>query len=204
MSLRASTSQDRSLRDPRRRVELLLTAFRLLEAAGACEILAGEPYYDHDARHSADWWSVLAARTRSYRAAVYNAPFRGLSSIEEWATLAKTSSASMELEHEMERLRIEYEYWLAVPGGRAYLAWLTALVATAEMDGARALNALRQWSDVAREFVDVPKLKGQCIYSLLQGAADSLDMFLPLPCHAMRDVRRFAFLPPSLRSKPVE
>jgi hypothetical protein len=77
--------------------------------------------------------SVLAARTRSYRAAVYNAPFRGLSSIEEWATLAKTSSASMELEYEMERLRIEYEYWLAVPGGRAYLAWLTALVATAEM-----------------------------------------------------------------------
>ena len=84
----------------------------------------------------------------------------------------------------------------AVPAGCAYIAWLAAYVATIEMDGARAMDALRRWACTAREFLDVPDLEGLSVYELLQASADSLTTFLPLPVHPARDVRRFVFLPP--------
>jgi hypothetical protein len=37
-------------------------------------------------------------------------------------------------------------------------------------------------------------------YDALQSAADALGLFLPLPEPAVRDVRRFAFIPSALRT----
>ena len=103
---------------------------------------------------------------------------------------------------ERTRLGVEHRKWLCeLPGGQAYVAWLSAYVAVAEIDGDRALRSLDRCSAIVREFVDVPELgREPSLYDFLQSAADTLALFLPLPEHPLRDVRRFAFLPSPLRT----
>ena len=95
------------------------------------------------------------------------------------------------------RLGAEHRRWLCeIPGGQAYVAWLSAYVAVAEIDGERAVSSLERCSAIVREFADVPGLGRELsIYEFLQSAADALSAFLPLPEHPVRDVRRFALLP---------
>jgi hypothetical protein len=103
---------------------------------------------------------------------------------------------------ERARLALEYGHWLSnVAGGRAYVAWLSAYVAVAEMDGERALGSLQMCSAIIREFLDAPELdRPGSVYEFLQGTADCLPLFLPLEQHPLRDMRRFAFLPSPLRT----
>jgi hypothetical protein len=104
--------------------------------------------------------------------------------------------------HERTRLAVEHRKWLCeIPGGQAYLAWLSAYVAVAEIDGERALRSLHSCATIARDFVDVAELGCEpSVYGFLQSAAETLALFLPLPEHPLRDIRRFAFLPSPLRT----
>ena len=170
----------------------MLIQFRFLEAAGACELLAGCSQRPNRSE-SFRWWSALAATARGYRVAVLDAGCDGYPAIEEWAGTCDASYFS----EETARLALEHDHWLnVVPGGCAYLAWVGAYVAAAELDGRRAVDALRGCTSIAADFLDVPTVVlAPSVYEQLQLAADALPRFLPLPQHPLTDMRRFAFLP---------
>jgi hypothetical protein len=146
-----------------------------------------------------EWWEALADSVRTYRSAIYATVVRGFSAIDEWSQ-SGASGSDADLIGERTRLGGEHRKWLCeLPGGQAYVAWLSAYVAVAEIDGDRALRSLDRCAAIVREFVDAPELGRQpSVYDFLQSAADTLALFLPLPEHPLRDVRRFAFLPSAL------
>ena len=143
----------------------------------------------------------MADSARTYRSAIYGTSVQGFSAIDDWSH-AEAPGSDADIAGERARLAVEHMKWLCeLPGGRAYVAWLSAYVAVAEIDGDRALSHLERCAAIVREFVDVPELGSEpSVYDFLQGAADSLGRFLPLPEHPLRDVRRFAFLPSPLRT----
>jgi hypothetical protein len=174
----------------------LLANFRLLEAAGACGLIAAGNTEDLIATKPAAWWKGLADCARTYRAAIYRTMVDGFSAIDEWS---RSTSSGRDADLDMERARLGegHRRWRCeAPGGPAYLAWLTAYVAIAELDGERALSSLEVCAAIMREFADVPELGNEpSVYEFLQSAADALGRFLPLPEHPVRDVRRFALMP---------
>ena len=178
--------------DPSQHIRSFLADFRLLEAAGACELVADDPH-SPNSWDSSKWWSALAVTTRAYRAAILNAVQDGYGPISDWAD----DSAASYFAEETARLSLEHQHWLgAVPGGRAYVAWLSAYVATAELDGRRAVEALRRCAVIAADFLEVSEAPvAPSVYEQLQLSADVLSRFLPLPQHPLRDMRRFALLP---------
>ena len=196
--------ESRSIRnDPRQHVYVLLGNFRFLEAAAACGIIAESLPEDCGTAKPPEWWQALAGTARTYRAAIYATSVRGFSGIDEWSHTENSQSGSdAGLVCERTRLRIEHRKWLCeLPGGQAYVAWLSAYVAVGEIDGDRARKSLDRCAAIVREFVEVPELgREPSLYDFLQSAADTLALFLPLPEHPLRDVRRFAFLPSSLRT----
>ena len=173
----------------------LLANLRLLEAAGACGAMARTVTED-DASEPPEWWEALGTCARTYRSAIFSASTRGFSAIDEWSR-SEGSANHLDLVRERARLGAEHRRWLCeIPGGQAYVAWLTAYVAVAEIDGERALSSLERCSAIVREFIDVPGLGRELsVYDFLQSAADALTAFLPLPEHPVRDLRRFALLP---------
>jgi hypothetical protein len=179
----------------------LLGNLRLLEAAGACGLIAESLTRDCSPRKPPEWWEALADSARTYRSAIHGTIGRGFSAIDEWSQ-SGASGSDADLVRERTRLGVEHRKWLCdLPGGQAYVAWLSAYVAVAEIDGDRALRSLDTCAAVVREFVDVPELgREPSLYDFLQSAADTLALFLPLPEHPLRDVRRFAFLPSPLRT----
>jgi hypothetical protein len=181
----------------------LLGNFRLLEAAGACGVIAERLTKDCGPTKPPEWWAALAETARSYRSAIYATNVRGFSGIDEWSHSGDSGSGSdSDLVRERTRLGVEHRKWLCeVPGGQAYVAWLSAYVAVGEIDGDRALTSLDRCAAIVREFVDVPGLgREPSLYEFLQSAADTLALFLPLPEHPLRDMRRFALLPSPLRT----
>ena len=184
---------DRS--DPVQHVCELLANLRLLEAAGACGAMARTVTGDN-ANEPPEWWEALGACARTYRSAIFSAGAQGFSAIDEWSQ-SEGLANHHDLIRERARLGAEYRRWLCqIPGGQAYVAWLSAYVAVAEIDGERAMSGLERCSAIVREFVDVPGLGRELsVYEFLQSAADALSAFLPLPEHPVRDVRRFALLP---------
>ncbi len=150
-----------------------------------------------------EWWEALAQSARTYRSAIYATGVQGFSGIDEWSHFGDSGSGrDPDLACERKRLGAEHRRWLCeVPGGHAYLAWLSAYVAVAEIDGDRALSSLDRCAAIVREFVDAPELGRQAsLYDFLQSAADTLALVLRLPEHPLRDMRRFAFLPSALRN----
>lgn len=193
----------RSIRGtPVDRIQTLLGNFRLLEAAGACELIASGVPGGPPVRKPPSWWEVLAASARSYRSAIYSTGSSGIEAIDDWSHLLAPEAEPVELSDEKARLALEYRRWLSdVDGGRAYIAWLTAYVAVAELDGERALQSLQDCATIASEFVDAAKMmRWASVYEFLQSTADSLMLFLPVAAHPVRDVRRFTFLPATLRT----
>jgi hypothetical protein len=187
--------------DPTQRVRALLGNFRLLEAAGACGVIAESLTEDYGHTKPLEWWGALADNARSYRSAIHATRVRGLAGIDEWSHSGDSGSGSdADLVRERKRLGAEYRTWLCeAPGGHAYVAWLGAYVAVAEIDGDRALTNLDRCAAIVREFVDGPELGRELsLYDFLQAAADALALFLRLPEHPLRDVWRFALLPSSL------
>lgn len=182
-------------------MRLLLTRFRLLEAAGACEGIGSGPERGRD-DHGGEWWSALARTARTYRLALLDAAREGCGSVKRWGEIDLARADASYFAEERARLSLEYEYWLnVVPGGAAYVVWLSAYVAAAELDGHRVVDALQQWSAIASEFLDASALiAAPSLYEQLQRAADGLERFLPLPEHALRDMRRFALLPETFPS----
>ena len=179
----------------------MLGNFRLLEAAGACGVIAESLTKDYGLTKPPEWWEALAESARTYRSAIYATSVHGFSAIDEWSHSGDSRSGSdADLVGERKRLGAEHRKWLCeVPGGHAYVAWLSAYVAVAEIDGDRALTSLDRCAAIVREFVDAPELgREPSLYDFLQSAADALALFLGLPEHPLRDVRRFAFLPSSL------
>ena len=196
------TTSSRSVSgDPTQHVRALLGNFRLLEAAGACGLIAGHPTQDRARNKPPEWWDAVAASARGYRSAVHQTVLKGFSAIDEWSQ-SRALGSDAELANERARLNGEHRKWLCeVPGGQAYVAWLSAYVAVAELDGERALRSLDRCAAIVREFVDAPGLGGEpSTYDFLQSAADTLVSCLTLPEHPLRDVRRFAFLPSPLRT----
>jgi len=179
----------------------LLGNLRLLEAAGACGLIAESLTEDCSPTKPPEWWEALADSARTYRSAIHGTIVRGFSAIDEWSQ-SGASGSDADLVRERTRLGVEHRKWLCeLPGGQAYVAWLSAYVAVAEIDGDRALRSLDRCAAIVREFVDVPELgREPSLYDFLQSAADTLALFLPLPEHPLRDVRRFAFLPSPLRT----
>jgi hypothetical protein len=179
----------------------LLGNLRLLEAAGACGLIAEGLTEECSPTKAPEWWEAVADSARTYRSAIYGTIVRGFSAIDEWSQSGATGSDT-DLVRERTRLGVEHRKWLCeLPGGQAYVAWLSAYVAVAEIDGDRALRSLDRCAAIVREFVDVPELgREPSVYEFLQSAADTLALFLPLPEHPLRDVRRFAFLPSPLRT----
>ena len=144
----------------------------------------------------------MADSARTYRSAIYGTSVRGFSAIDDWSHAEASGTTDPDLAGERARLAVEHMKWLCeLPGGQAYVAWLSAYVAVAEIDGDRALSHLERCAAIVREFVDVPQLGSEpSVYDFLQGVGDSLGRFLPLPEHPLRDMRRFAFLPSPLRT----
>jgi hypothetical protein len=194
--------ESRSIRsDPAQHVGALLGNFRLLEAAGACGVIAARLTADDAPTKPPEWWEALADSARTYRSAIYATGVQGFSGIDEWSHSGNAGSGSdADLVRERKRLGAEHRKWLCeVPGGHAYVAWLSAYIAVAEIDGNRALASLDTCAAIMQEFVDAPELEREpSLYDFLQGAADALALFLRLPEHPLRDMRRFAFLPFSL------
>lgn len=188
-------------RDPTDQVRVLLGNFRLLEAAGVCGLIADSLADAYSPDKSAEWWEALAQSARTYRSAIHRTILQGFSAIDEWAHLEAPGSDA-DLAGEKARLGAEHRSWLCdLPGGQAYVAWLSAYVAVAELDGERALRSLDRCAAIVREFVDAPGLGAEpSTYDFLQSAADTLGSFLPVAEHPLRDVGRFAFLPRSLRT----
>ena len=184
-----------------RHVRLLLNGFRLLEAAGACEVIGSGLERGRD-DHWGEWWAALATTARAYRLALLDATREGHESVKRWAEVDLARADAAYFAEERARLSLEYEYWLnVVPGGPAYIVWLSAYVAAAELDGHRVVDALQKWSAIASEFLDTSALaEAPSLYEQLQLAADGLERFLPLPEHALRDMRRFALLPETFPS----
>ena len=151
---------------------------------------------EDDASEPPEWWEALGTCARTYRSAIISASAQGFSAIDEWSQ-SEGPADHEDLIRERARLGAEHRRWLCeIPGGQAYVAWLSAYVAVAEIDGERAVSSLECCSAIVREFVDVPGLGRELsIYDFLQSAADALSVFLPLPEHPVRDVRRFALLP---------
>ena len=179
----------------------MLGNFRLLEAAGACGVIAESLTADVGHKKPPEWWEALADSARTYRSAIYATGVQGFSGIDEWSHSGySVSGTDADLARERQRLGAEHRKWLCeVPGGHAYVAWLSAYVAVAEIDGDRALTNLDRCAAIVREFVDAPELGHELsLYDFLQGAADALALFLRLPEHPLRDMRRFAFLPSPL------
>lgn len=187
-------------RDSFERVRPLLLGFRLLEAAGACELIACE--LGEDRTQPFEWWSELAGTARSYRVAVFDSGPAGYAAIERWADAARVGGDTTYFCEMKERLRSEFETWLCVvPGGGAYVAWLTGYLAAAELDGHRARDALRRCDAIGSEFVDASDIaRAPSLYEQLQLAADLLPRFLPIPQHPLRDMRRFALEPQTFPS----
>lgn len=184
------------------RIQTLLGNFRLLEAAGACELIASGLAGGPAVRKPLSWWEALAASARSYRSAIYSTDSKGIEAIDDWSQLLVPDAELAELSDEKARLALEYRRWLRdVDGGRAYIAWLTAYVAVVELDGERALRSLEDCATIASEFVDAAKImQWGSVYEFLQSTANSLMLFLPVAAHPVSDVRRFAFLPATLRT----
>ena len=176
------------------RIHSLLAGFRLLEAAGACELVAGLTRPAGAATRQ--WWSSLAATARGYRRAIFDAAGDGFAAIEGWAAVVGVRDDTG-LADARSRLNLEYEYWLNVVGGSgAYVAWLSAYVAAAELDGHRAADALGRSVAIASDFLGASDLAvALSVYEQLQLVADLLPRFLPLSQHPLRDMRRFALLP---------
>lgn len=180
----------------REHVRSLLAGFRLLEAAGACELVASQP----PGAGSAGWWRTLAGTARAYRVAMADTAHDGYLAIRRWAEVRPDEASETDwYGEEVARLSLEYEHWLeVVPGGGAYVAWLRAFVATVELDGRAAVEALRQWSRIASDFLDPSDIAlAPSVYDQLQCAANLLEDMLCLPEHPLRDKRRFALLPPN-------
>jgi hypothetical protein len=200
---RAHRRYSRSIRnDAVDRVHSFLSGFRLLEAAGVSELIARGQAGDAPLRKAPDWWRALADTARSYRTAIYRTSSGGVRTIDEWCSVHEFTPRPADLVAEQVRLGGEYHGWLTeILGGQAYVAWLVAYVAVAEMDGERALRALEKCQAIIREFADPAGLDERAsAYDLLQSTANALRLFLPLPEHPLRDMRRFALLPASLRS----
>ena len=178
----------------------LLANLRLLEAAGACGAMARTVTEDN-ANEPPEWWEALGTCARTYRSAIFSASAQGLSAIDEWSQ-TEESANNDDLIRERARLSAEHRRWLCeIPGGQAYVAWLTAYVAVAEIDGERALSSLERCSAIVREFIDAPGLGRELsVYDFLQSAANALTAFLPLPEHPVSDLRRFALVPVSLKT----
>jgi hypothetical protein len=186
--------------DTTSKVAALLGSFRLLEAAGACELIATTAIeLGHPSRPPA-WWKAVADAARTYRSAIHNVIGQGFDAIDDWSQSG--ASADLERRRERARLRAEHRHWLCeVPGGGAYVAWLSAYLATVELDGQRTLASLERCTTIAQEFIEAPKPGPEVsVYEILQGAADALVLFLPLDEHPLRDMRRFAFVPAPLRT----
>ena len=181
-------------------VAALLGSFRLLEAAGACELIAATVIEPDRTAKPPTWWKAVADAARTYRSAIHNAVGQGFLAIDDWSHLG--ASPDRDLRCERARLRNEHRGWLcAIPGGGAYVAWLSAYLAAAELDGQRALTSLERCTAIAQEFIEMPTLGPEAsVYEILQGAADALVLFLPLGEHPLREMRRFAFLPASLQT----
>ncbi|MBV9940779.1 MAG: hypothetical protein JO262_01520 [Solirubrobacterales bacterium] len=182
-------------------VRILLAEFRLLEAAGVCELLAR--HSDPAGRpETPDWWSRLAATARAYRVAILGTFRDGEGAIRQWAENNLGPSDAWCFPEERARLRLEFENWLEfVPGGMAYVAWLSGYVAAAEFDGRTAAESLRRCAAIAADFVEGPGVPvARSVYEQLQLTADVLTQFLPLPQHPLRDMRRFALLPETFRN----
>ena len=179
-------------------VAALLGSFRLLEAAGACELMATTIELGHPSRPPA-WWKALADTARTYRSAIHNVIGQGFDAIDDWS---RSGGPARDFGPERARLRAEHHHWLCeVPGGGAYVTWLSAYLAAVEFDGQHTLASLERCTAIAHEFIDVPKPGPEsCVYEALQGVADALGLFLPLAEHPLRDMRRFAFVPAPLRT----
>src|SRR5436309_2137713 len=96
-------------------------------------------------------------RSARYRAAIYLTSSRGIEPIDDWSLLVTSEAEPSEVTDEKARLALEYRRWLTeVTGGRAYVMWLTAYAAVAEMDGERAHRCLESCTAIIREFVDAP------------------------------------------------
>jgi hypothetical protein len=180
-------------------VRSLLVGFRLLEAAGACELIARNPR--PGAAQTSRWWSTLATNARAYRGAVFATAADGYAAIESWVDVGGVDDPG--LAETNARLSLEFEYWLnVVAGGDAYIAWLSAYLSAAELDGHATVRALERCAAIESEFLDAPGVAvALSLYEQLQLAADALPRFLPLPQHPLRDMRRFALLPDSSQRK---
>jgi hypothetical protein len=187
--------------DPLEGVRALLLNLRLLEGAGACELLsAGLAEVSLAGKHPR-WWAALADSLRSYRATIQLAAVRGFAIVDEWSCSSAPGSDA-DLVEERLRLGAEHRRWFCeVTGGTAYIAWLSAYVAVAELDGERALSNLDRCSAIVREFIDVGEpAREASVYERLQSAADALAVFLALPQHPLSDMHRFALLPAPMRT----
>jgi hypothetical protein len=193
----AGDDEQPTLRATTSTIASLLGNFRLLEAAGACELIATTAVEPSHPSRSPAWWKAVADTARTYRSAIHNVTRQGFDAIDDWSHAA---APVREFGLERARLRAEHRHWLCeIPGGGAYVTWLSAYIAAVELDGQRTLASLEQCTAILQEFIDVPTPgPAGSAYEILQGAADALVLFLPLAEHPLRDMRRFAFLPAPL------
>ena len=172
---------------------------RLLEAAGACSVIA-RTAIEESANQPPWWWEALAPAHAHTRSAIFSTSAEGFSGIDEWSQF-QDSTTHHDLIRERTRLGAEHRSWLlcGIAGEPGICRVAERACGVAEIDDERAVSGLERSSAIVREFIDVPQLgREPSVYDFLQSAANTLALFLPLAERAVSDVRRFALLPPPL------
>ena len=186
----------------------LLRNFRLLEAAGACELMTclGEG--------SDIWWRMLGQASRNYHGALRDVEGPRTIGFHLGMLLGPVEGVD-DLKNEVHRLDRELTNWFdEVDGGICYIRFVQSYSAFADLDGERAIDRLRDCLEMLQVHVGLDRrlqgaldyaneVTGSAVmssYGALQIVADALGGVFKLRRHAFDDMIRFAFIPARLRA----
>lgn len=180
-------------------LDTLVVNFRLLELAGAADVIAGQQANPDDAES----WREYAECARVYHgwlAAGHLNP-------------RELRSAAVSSDPSLVRVMDELDRWAQQDGPRgAYLEFLAAFEAMCALDGERMLRHARRvvasldpesqdpTLEPVRDFFSPDRAGASAVattssYEILQRLADALGPSLGLTQHALADVRRFSLRP---------
>lgn len=202
------------------RIDALLRNLRLLEAAGACEVMAEEGGTDG---RSSEWWRVLAEMSRNLRCALGSWAWPAASAMEA-LKIKHSQPAAEDIGEELDRVKAEIQRWTeGLAGGLAYAVFAQAYAYFMELDGERGVRSLMRSLEASELRSPLPATEKDLLSSLrhqelgralpdgpissyqaLQCVADYMTELFSLPVHALTDIQRFAVRPPYIQRSSTE
>jgi hypothetical protein len=192
------------------RISQLAQRLRLLEAAGACEVMCA---LGGTRERSLDWWTLFADVNRAYRGALYERDWPGPAM--SGLVVPRRSVETRDIEGAVHKAKGAARRWKEeVTGGEAYLAFVRAYAHFMNLDGERGVVEIRRSLEVSEQrsplSADAADLLGRLrlqalgrgdrkrpmsSYAALQEAADYMTVLFDLPSHALSHVKNFAVVP---------